>query len=554
MALFGSLSERLNHIFSKLTKRGKLTELEIRSAMREVRVALLEADVNLKVAKQFIANVSEKAVGQEVLASLNPAQQVIKIVNEELIALMGPSNAKLEVSPKPPTVILMCGLQGAGKTTLCGKLALQLKKQGKKPLLVACDIYRPAAIHQLQVVGGQAQTEVFEKGTQAPPKTAKQAVEYALKMGYDTVVIDTAGRLHIDDALMQELEEIEKAVSVTEVLLTVDAMTGQDAVNVAQTFNERVGITGVILTKLDSDTRGGACLSIKAVTGKPIKFIGVGEKLTDLEPFYPDRMASRILGMGDVLSLIEKAQEAVTEQQMKDMERKMREMSFTLTDYLAQFETLKKMGGAGALMNMLPGAGKFKMNEADIDEKKLEHTKAIILSMTPKERDNPQIINSPRKRRIAEGSGTSVQEVNQLLKQFDQAKQLMKQLKGGKGKFRLPFLGRGIKQVKNRSFFRRSNTMVKMRLVRMGDKKSPVYRIVVVDARKAATGEYLDKVGFYDPRSNPVTLTVDVEKAKDWLSKGVQPTETVKSLLVASGAMEKSDKLSPAKTKTKKKK
>ena len=439
MALFGSLSERLNHIFSKLTKRGKPTELEIRSAVREVRVALLEADVNLKVAKQFIANVSEKAVGQEVLASLNPAQQVIKIVNEELIALMGPSNAKLEVSPKPPTVILMCGLQGAGKTTLCGKLALQLKKQGKKPLLVACDIYRPAAIHQLQVVGGQAQTEVFEKGTQVPPKTAKQAVEYALKMGYDTVVIDTAGRLHIDDALMQELEEIEKAVSVTEVLLTVDAMTGQDAVNVAQTFNERVGITGVILTKLDGDTRGGACLSIKAVTGKPIKFIGVGEKLTDLEPFYPDRMASRILGMGDVLSLIEKAQEAVSEQQMKDMERKMREMSFTLTDYLAQFETLKKMGGAGALMNMLPGAGKLRMNEADIDERKLERTKAIILSMTPKERDNPQIINSPRKRRIAEGSGTSVQEVNQLLKQFDQAKQLMKQLKGGKGKFRLPF-------------------------------------------------------------------------------------------------------------------
>ena len=439
MALFGSLSERLNHIFSKLTKRGKLTELEIRSAMREVRVALLEADVNLKVAKQFIANVSEKAVGQEVLASLNPAQQVIKIVNEELIALMGPGSAKLEVSPKPPTVILMCGLQGAGKTTLCGKLALQLKKQGKKPLLVACDIYRPAAIHQLQVVGGQAQTEVFEKGTQAPPKTAKQAVEYALKMGYDTVVIDTAGRLHIDDALMQELEEIEKAVSVTEVLLTVDAMTGQDAVNVAQTFNERVGITGVILTKLDGDTRGGACLSIKAVTGKPIKFIGVGEKLTDLEPFYPDRMASRILGMGDVLSLIEKAQEAVTEQQMKDMERKMREMSFTLTDYLAQFETLKKMGGAGALMNMLPGAGKLKMNEADIDEKRLERIKAIILSMTPKERDNPQIINSPRKRRIAMGSGTSVQEVNQLLKQFEQAKQLMKQLKGGKGKLRLPF-------------------------------------------------------------------------------------------------------------------
>ena len=381
MALFASLSERLNHIFSKLTKRGKLTELEIRTAMREVRIALLEADVNLKVAKQFIAEVSEKAVGQQVLQSLNPAQQVIKIVNDELIALMGSGNAKLEVSPKPPTVILMCGLQGAGKTTLCGKLALQLKKQGKKPLLVACDIYRPAAIDQLKVVGGKAQTEVFEKGTQTPSKTVKQAVEYATRMGYDTVVVDTAGRLHIDDALMKELEEIEKAVTVTEILLVVDAMTGQDAVTVAETFNARLGITGVILTKLDGDTRGGACLSIKAVTGKPIKFIGVGEKLTDLEPFYPDRMASRILGMGDVLSLIEKAQEAVTEQQAKEMERKMRENSFTLADYLDQFEALKKMGGASALMGMLPGS-KLKIKESDLDEKKMERTRAIILSMT----------------------------------------------------------------------------------------------------------------------------------------------------------------------------
>ncbi len=439
MGLFGSLSERLNHIFSKLTKRGRLTELEIRSAMREVRIALLEADVNIGVAKNFIAEVSEKAVGEKVLESLNPAQQVIKIVNDELIALMGSGNAKLEVSPKPPTVIMMCGLQGAGKTTLCGKLALQLKKQGKRPLLVGCDIYRPAAIEQLKVVGGKADTEVFEKGTQAPPKTAKQAVEYAKKMGYDTVVIDTAGRLHIDDALMKELENIKKEVDVTEILLTVDAMTGQDAVNVARTFNERLDVTGVILTKLDGDTRGGACLSIKAVTGKPIKFIGVGEKLTDLEPFYPDRMASRILGMGDVLSLIERAQEAVTEKQAKELERKMREASFTLTDYLQQFEALKKMGGAGALAAMLPGAGKMKINEKDIDEKRIEKTKAIILSMTPKERDNPQIIESKRKRRIALGSGTSVQEVNQLLKQFEQTKQLMKQLKGGKGKMRLPF-------------------------------------------------------------------------------------------------------------------
>ncbi len=439
MALFASLSERLNHIFSKLTKRGKLTELEIRTAMREVRIALLEADVNIRVAKEFIATVSEKAVGQQVLESLNPAQQVIKIVNDELIALMGPANAKLEVSPKPPTVIMMCGLQGAGKTTMCAKLAVLLKKQGKRPLLVACDIYRPAAIDQLKVVGGKAGAEVFEKGTQAPPKTAKQAVEYASRMGFDTVIIDTAGRLHIDEKLMLELEEIKKEVPVHEILLTVDAMTGQDAVNVAETFNSRLSITGVILTKLDGDTRGGACLSIKAVTGKPIKFIGVGEKITDLEPFYPDRMASRILGMGDVLSLIEKAQEAVSEQQAKELERKMRENSFTLTDYLSQFEMLKKMGGANALMSMLPGAGKLKVKEGDIDEKRIERIKAMILSMTPKERDNPQIINYSRKQRIAKGSGTTIQEVNQLLKQFEQTKELMKRMKGGKGKMRMPF-------------------------------------------------------------------------------------------------------------------
>ncbi len=439
MALFGSLSERLNHIFSKLTKRGKLTELEIRTAMREVRVALLEADVNLKVAKQFIAEVSEKAVGQEILSSLNPAQQVIKIVNEELIALMGAKNAKLEVSPKLPTVIMMCGLQGAGKTTLCGKLALQLKKQGKRPLLVAGDVYRPAAITQLQVVGRNCQTEVFEKGTQNPVKTAKQAIEYARSMNYDTVVLDTAGRLQIDETLMQELENIKKEVEVTETLLVVDAMTGQEAVNVAQTFNQRLEVTGVILTKLDGDTRGGACLSIKAVTGKPIKFIGVGEKLTDLEPFYPDRMASRILGMGDVLSLIEKAQQAITEEDAKKMQQKMRENSFTLNDYLEQFSMMKKMGGASAMLSMLPGMGKLKVREEDLDEKKMEHTKAIILSMTNAERENPAIIDSKRKRRIAAGSGRNVQEVNQLLKQYEQTKLLMKQLKGNKGRLRLPF-------------------------------------------------------------------------------------------------------------------
>ncbi len=436
MALFASLSERLNHIFSKLTKRGRLTELEIKTAMREVRVALLEADVNIKVAKEFCAQVSEKAVGQEILQSLNPAQQVIKIVNEELIALMGSSNSKLAVASNPPTVIMMCGLQGAGKTTLCGKLACLLKKGGKKPLLVAGDIYRPAAINQLKVVGKNAAVEVFEKGTQDPVKTAKEAIVYARSMGYDTVIIDTAGRLEIDEALMQELERIKAAVEVHEILLTVDSMMGQVAVNVAKTFNERLEVTGVVLTKLDGDTRGGACLSIKAVTGKPIKFIGVGEKLSDLEYFYPDRMASRILGMGDVLTLIEKAQEAVTEEQAKKMQKKMLENSFTLEDFLTQFESMKKMGGAQALISMMPGLGN-KVKDGDIDESRIERTKAIILSMTPKERTDPSIINSSRKKRIATGSGTTVQEINQLLKQFEQTKMLMKQLKNGKR--RLPF-------------------------------------------------------------------------------------------------------------------
>ncbi len=436
MGAFSSLSERLNHIFSKLTKRGRLTELEIKTAMREVRVALLEADVNIQVAKKFCSEVSEKAVGQEILKSLNPAQQVIKIVNEELIALMGASNQKLNVSPKPPTVIMMCGLQGAGKTTMCGKLAVNLKKSGKKPLLAACDIYRPAAINQLKVVGRNAGAEVFEKGTQSPVKTAQEAVAYARSMGYDTVIIDTAGRLEIDEPLMQELEKIKTAVEAVEILLTVDSMMGQVAVNVAKTFNERLEITGVILTKLDGDTRGGACLSIKAVTGKPIKFIGVGEKLGDLEPFYPDRMASRILGMGDVLTLIEKAQEAVSEEQAKAMQKKMLENSFTLEDYLVQFESMKKMGGAQALLSMMPGMG-GKLRAEDIDEKRIERTKAIILSMTKKERNDPAVINSSRKKRIALGSGTSVQEINQLLKQFEQTKQLMKQLKSGKR--RLPF-------------------------------------------------------------------------------------------------------------------
>ena len=433
MALFSSLSEKFNHIFSKLTKRGRLTELEIKEAMREVRIALLEADVNYLVAKDFVKQVSEKAVGDEVLKSLTPAQQVIKIVKDELVTLMSSNNQKLAISSSPPTIIMMCGLQGAGKTTMCAKLGAYLKKSGKKPLLVGCDIYRPAAINQLQVVGKQANVEVFEKGKQDPVKTAQEAVAYAQKQGFDVVIIDTAGRLHINEELMDELKNIKKKVSPTEILLVVDAMTGQDAVTVSEAFNKDLDITGVILTKLDGDTRGGAALSIKAITGKPIKFSGVGEKIGDIEPLYPDRIASRILGMGDVLSLIEKAQEAVSEEQAKEMERKFRENSFTFDDYLKQIESIKKMGNLKDIISMIPGIG-GKVKNLDIDEHQILVNKAIIQSMTPKERQNPDIIKASRRQRIAKGSGTSVQQVNQLLKQFEQSKEMMKQLKGGKFK------------------------------------------------------------------------------------------------------------------------
>ena len=434
MGLFSGLSEKLNHIFGKLTKRGRLTELEIRTAMREVRVALLEADVNIGVVKDFVSRVSERAVGQEILKSLSPAEQVIKIVNEELIALMGSTNSKLVTAANPPTVIMMAGLQGAGKTTLAGKLGLYLKKQGKKPLLVACDVYRPAAITQLKIVGEKAGCAVFEKGQGNPVKIAKESVSYAKSYGFDTVIVDTAGRLQIDDTLMRELEDIKREVDPSEILLVIDAMTGQVAVDVADTFNRRLEVTGLVLSKLDGDTRGGATLSVKAVTGKPVKFCSVGEKLGDLEPFYPDRMASRILGMGDVLTLIEKAQEAVDLEDAKKMEKKIRENTFTLEDYLTQFETMKKMGGIKDILSMMPnmGGGKFRIREEDVDEKKMVSMKAVIQSMTVKERQNPNIINSSRKQRIAKGSGTSVQEVNRVLKQFEQTKQLMKQFKNNK--------------------------------------------------------------------------------------------------------------------------
>lgn len=436
MALFGNLSDKLNHIFTKMRSKGRLSELEIKQAMREIRIALLEADVNFKVVKDFITAVSEKAVGEEILNSLTPGQQVIKIVNDELVSLMGSTGSKLNVSPKPPTVIMMCGLQGAGKTTFCGKLAQFLIKQGKKPMLVGCDIYRPAAINQLKIVGKSVNAVVFEKGTQSPVKTAQEAVAEASYKGFDTVIIDTAGRLHIDEQLMGELKDVKEAVKPTEILLVVDSMTGQDAVTVASSFNEQLDITGVILTKLDGDTRGGAALSIRAVTGKPIKFCGTGEKTSDIEPFYPDRMASRILGMGDVLTLIEKAQNAVTEEQAKEMEKRFKENSFTLEDFLIQFESIKKMGSISDLIGMIPGMGRMNISEKDIDEKRIDKFKAIICSMTKKERENPDIIKASRRKRIADGSGTSIQEVNQLLKQFEQMKIMMKNMKGKK---RFPF-------------------------------------------------------------------------------------------------------------------
>ena len=439
MAFGSNLSEKLKHIFAKLTRSGKLTEVEIKAAMREVKLALLEADVNFLVVKNFISRVSEKAVGEEVMESLTPGQHVIKIVHEELTALLGKTNEKLVISPKPPSVYMMCGLQGAGKTTFCGKFGHMLKSQGKKVLLVACDIYRPAAITQLKIVGKNAGVEVYEEGQTNPVKIAAHGIKHAGKNGFDTVIVDTAGRLHIDETLMRELVDIKKEINPTEILLTVDAMTGQDAVNVAKQFDEKLDITGVLLTKLDGDARGGAALSIREVTGKPIKFCGIGEKLGDIEAFHPDRIASRILGMGDVLTIIEKAQANVTEQEMKSIEKRMRENTFTLEDFLSQFDNLKKMGNIDDLLANLGGAmggmGKNVKIDGKIDEHQMKRNKAIIQSMTLDERRNPEILKASRKRRIADGSGTSIQEINALLKQFEQSKLLMKQfanMGGGK--------------------------------------------------------------------------------------------------------------------------
>ncbi len=431
---FENLGDKLSEVFKGLKSKGSLTEKDIKTAMREVKLALLEADVNFKVVKDFVSSVSEKALGEGVLESLTPGQSVIKIVRDELAALMGSENERLKFSNNPPTVIMLCGLQGAGKTTACGKLALSLRKQfDKRPLMVACDVYRPAAVKQLEVLGAQINVPVFSLGTDVNPvDIAKQAVEHARAHGNDPVIIDTAGRLHIDEALMQELKNIKAQTKPDEILLVVDAMTGQDAVNVSQSFDAELDVSGVILSKLDGDTRGGAALSVRAVTGKPIKYASMGEKLSDLEPFHPERMASRILGMGDVLTLIDKAQDIVDEKEAAALERKMREQTFDLEDFLNQLRQIKKLGSFGQILGMLPGIDKKAMEQINTDEseKKLARTAAIICSMTPAERQKPQIIAASRKVRIAKGSGTRVQDVNELLKQFEQMKKMMKELSG----------------------------------------------------------------------------------------------------------------------------
>ncbi len=446
--MFGNLQEKLNAAFSKFRNKGKLSEADVKEGLRAVKLALLEADVNFKVVKDFIANVTERAIGTEVLESLMPGQQVIKIVNEELTALMGASVSKLNIAPAPPTIIMMVGLQGAGKTTHAAKLAAHLKKQGKHPLLCACDVYRPAAIKQLQVVGEQVGVPVFTLGDKIKPvDIAKGALGHAKKNALDVLILDTAGRLHIDGEMMAELQDIKAAIAPHEILLVVDSMTGQDAVNVADSFNQAIDITGVILTKLDGDTRGGAALSVRHITGKPIKFIGTGEKFDALEPFYPDRMASRILGMGDVLTLIEKAETAYDEKKAKELEQKMRENAFTLDDYLDQMKQVRGMGSMEQILSMMPGVNTNALKDVKMDERALDRMEAIILSMTPAERTKPAIINGSRRRRIAAGSGTKVEEVNRLLKQFEQMQKMMKELTGGrlgkrfgkKGKFKLPF-------------------------------------------------------------------------------------------------------------------
>ena len=476
---FDSLSDKLQNIFRNLRGKGRLTEADVKAALKEVKMALLEADVNFKVVKQFVNTVTERAIGQDVMKSLTPGQMVIKIVNEEMVALMGSETTEIALRKDgKPTVIMMAGLQGAGKTTTTAKIAGKLKEKGKRPLLVACDVYRPAAIKQLQINGEKQGVPVFEMGeNKKPADIAKAAIVHAEKNGNNVVILDTAGRLHVDEDMMNELKEIKAQVEVFQTLLVVDAMTGQDAVNVASSFNELIGIDGVILTKLDSDTRGGAALSIKAITGKPILYAGMGEKLSDLEQFYPDRMASRILGMGDVLTLIEKAQANIDEEQAKEMERKLRKSEFDFNDYLESFRQVKKLGGLGSVMNMMPGMNSQMKGAVDnVDERQIDKVEAIILSMTPKERANPNLLNPSRKNRIAKGAG-----------------------------------------------------------VDMGQKKAPFYRIIVADSRSPRDGRFIEEIGTYDPNTDPSTFQVNEELAKKWLASGAQPTEVVGKIFKLAG-------------------
>ncbi len=545
--MFDSLSEKLQGTLSGVRQRGALTEDDINKAMREIRLALLEADVNFKVVKQFTTSVKERALGIEVTKQLNPGQQVIKIVNEELTALMGGASAGITFSPRPPTVILMAGLQGSGKTTATAKLAKLLKEQNNSSVAVAaCDVYRPAAVEQLIKVGTQAGATVYEQGTDKDPvDIAGWALEQAKRDGKDVLIVDTSGRLHVDEALMQELANIKKRVKPHVVMLVVDAMTGQDAVNVAEQFAEVAQFDGVILSKLDGDARGGAALSVKAVTGKPILFASTGEKLGDFERFHPDRMAQRILGMGDVLSFIEKAEQQVDQDEAKELERKLRKNQFTLEDFLDQLKKIRKMGPLTSLLGMIPGLAGHQLSKMNVDEKELDRVEAIVLSMTAYERRHPELIKGSRRLRIAKGSGTTVQQVNQLVKQFDQMRKMMRGIQQGK----MPDMGQLMRadrrgrhphrpapdNQRDLSLSCRADMAVSMRLTRVGGKKDPQWRVVVADRRSPRDGRFIETLGRYNPQTEPSTIVLNEERILHWLSKGAQPSEPVQKLLKTQG-------------------
>jgi signal recognition particle subunit SRP54 len=543
--VFDALSEKLQTTLADVRGHGTLTEADIDKAMRDIRLALLEADVNFKVVKSFTATVKERCLGADVLGTLNPGQQVVKIVNEELAALMGGASRGVTFSPRPPTVIVLAGLQGSGKTTAAAKLARWLKSEhGSSVALAACDVYRPAAVDQLVKVGAQVGADVYEQGTDRDPvDIARWALDRAKIEGKDVLIVDTSGRLHVDEALMAELVRIRDAVKPHSILLVVDAMTGQDAVNVAEQFAAAVQFDGVVMSKLDGDARGGAALSVKAVTGKPILFASVGEKLDQFERFHPDRMAQRILGMGDVMSLIEKAEAQIEEDEAKELERKMRRNEFTLEDFLKQLKTVRRMGPLQSIMGMIPGLAGNQLANMKVDERELDRVEAIILSMTPEERRRPELIKGSRRLRIAKGSGTNVQAVNQLVKQFDQMRKLMRQIgrgkmpdigalmRGGRGGLAPATLSRRLFQALREEL----PLAVRLRLTRVGGKKDPIWRVVVADQRSPRDGRFIENVGQYNPQTDPSTINLDEDRVRAWLAKGAQPTETVRKLLKIKG-------------------